>query len=330
MTSRRALSLAAVSVALLLLVPLERGTRAEDAAADGVRRARVVASVGTAPNARTVTVAELEDRLAEMPAFQRATLGRTPDAVRRRLLTEVMIRDALLSVGAEDAKLESAPAVYQALERGRSSATIRAIRAAVGPASAIPMGEVQAYYDQNRARYAAPERYQIWRILCQREDEARSVLAAALEAPTPKAFAQLARDHSLDKATFLRSGNLGFLTADGTSSEPGLRVDPVIVRAAQGVHDGDLVKAPVAEGSYFAVVWRRGTIAAAKRGVQEVAPQIRDALWRGRIKTETDRLLASLRAAKVHDLSEDLLDAPEVADAVETAGARRATRDAAP
>ncbi len=329
MITRRALSLAAVAVAVAVLL-VEAGTRADDAGPDAIRRARIVATVGAPPNARTVTVAELEDRLAEMPAFQRVTLGHTPDAVRRRVLTEVMIRDALLSVGAEDAKLEGAPAVYQALERGRASATIRAIRARTGPASAIPMADVQAYYDENRIRYDAPERYQIWRILCQREEEAKSVLTAAVADPTPKVFSQLAREHSLDKATFLRGGNLGFLTVDGASSEPGLRVDPVIVHAAQAVHDGDFVKAPVAEGSYFSVVWRRGTIPAAKRSVQDMAPQIRDAIWRTRIKTETDRLLASLRAAKVRDLSEDLLDAPEVADAVERAGARPARADAAP
>ena len=156
------------------------------------------------------------------------------------------------------------------------------------------MADVRAYYERNRARYDAPARYQVWRILCKTSDEARAVIAAAQADPTPKTFAQLARDHSQDKATALRSGNLGFLTADGTSNEPGLRVDPAVVRAAQAVRDGDIVPAPVLEGELFSVVWRRGSTAAQKRTVEEVAAPIREILARERVKTAVDALVASL------------------------------------
>jgi peptidyl-prolyl cis-trans isomerase C len=167
---------------------------------------------------------------------------------------------------------------------------------------------VQKYYDANRARYDTPERLQIWRILCKTKEEAQSVLDEAKKEPTPKEFGDLAREHSVDKATNLRAGNLGFIAPDGTSNEPGLRVDPVIVTAAHGVRDGELVSAPVAEGEYFSVVWRRGTIPATKRTVDQVAAQIRDALWKARVKDETDRLVASLRAAKLRDMNASLLD----------------------
>jgi peptidyl-prolyl cis-trans isomerase C len=133
-------------------------------------------------------------------------------------------------------------------------------------------------------------------------------LAAARTDPSTKTFAQLARDHSQDKATALRSGNLGFLTSDGESSEPGLRVDPAIVKAAQAVRDGDFVAEPVAEGDYFAVIWRRGTIAAQKRTVAEVAAPIREILWRERAKTKVDELVARLRAANVRDVHEELVE----------------------
>jgi len=76
--------------------------------------------------------------------------------------------------------------------------------------------------------------------------------------------------------------------------------------------DGDVVRAPVAEGDFFSVVWRRGTLAPQKRSVEEVAPQIREILWRQRIKDETDKLVANLRAAKVRDLHEELLDSLEL------------------
>jgi len=281
-------------------------TRAAD---DAARRAQVVVHVGPT---RAITVGELEDRIAAMPPFQRATFGDTPDIVRRRFLMEVLLPETLFSLGGEGEKLDQKLPTSYAVERALSEATIRAIRDRVGPESAIPMADVQKYYDDNRARYDTPERYQLWRILCKTRDEAAEVIAEARKEPTPKEFGELARDHSIDKATDLRAGNLGFVTADGTSNEPGLRVDPSVVRAAQGVRDGDIVPTPVPEGDAFAVVWRRGTIAATKRSVDDAAAQIRDTLWKERVKSETDKLIASLRAAKVRDVNESLLDSIEI------------------
>jgi peptidyl-prolyl cis-trans isomerase C len=277
-------------------------------AGPGDRRQHVVARVGPA----TITVGELEDRFAQVPAFQRAGLGATPAAARRQFLVEVMVHDDLLTAAAEEARLgETPPAAYQ-IERARSAATIRAIRARIGPAAAIPMQDVERYYDDNRARYDAPERYQLWRILCKTREEAQSVLEIAQREATPAKFADLARERSLDKATSLRGGNLGFVTAEGTSNEPGLRLDPAVVRAAQTVRDGAFVPQPVAEGSYFSVVWRRGTIPPSKRTVGDVAAQIRDILWKARVKKETDDLVASLRVAHVRDENASLLSTIDV------------------
>lgn len=267
-----------------------------------------VAVVGASPVSRAIAASELEDRIAAMPSFQRATFGADPDAIRRRVLSEVLVPEALFALGAQAAKLDAQPAVANAVDRSMAEATVRAVRDALGPAASISMDDVRAYYEKNRARYDAPARYLVWRILCKSSDEAQAVLDAAKADPTPKTFAQLARDHSQDKATALRSGNLGFLTDDGKSSEPGLRVDPAVVRAAQGVQDGDIVPTPVAEGEFFSVVWRRGTTPAQKRKVEEVAAPIREILRRERAKAKVDELVASLRAARVRDLHEELLD----------------------
>jgi peptidyl-prolyl cis-trans isomerase C len=310
---RRPRTAAAGLVAGMLLV--HGDTLASDAGAGAARRETAIAVVGAGPSSRTIGVGDLEDRLAAMPSFQRATFGASADGIRRRFLDEVLVRDGLLSLGAQAARLDGQPAVARALDRAASGATVRAIRDGLGPAAAISIADVRAYYERNRARYDAPARYQLWRILCKTSDEAQTVLAAAQADPTPKTFAQLARDHSQDKATALRSGNLGFLTAGGTSTEPGLLVDAAIVRAALAVRDGEFVPAPVVEGEFFAVVWRRGTTSAQKRTVEEVAAPIREIIWRERAKTEVDSLLANLRTAKVRDLHEELLDGVDLAAA---------------
>lgn len=286
-------------------------TRADDAAAPApnpanevTRRLRAVVSIG---EQRTVRVGELEDRIAALPPFQRATFGADADAVRRGFLLQVLIPESLFALGAQDQKLDQQLPTAFEVERARAGATIRAIREHIGPEAAIPMADVQAYYDANRDRYDTPERYRISRILCKTQEEAQSVLDEAKKEPNDKEFGDLARDHSIDKASNLRGGNIGFVTADGVSNEPGLKIDPAVVHAAQGVRDGQFVAAPVREGVGFAVVWRRGTIPANKRTVDDVAAQIRDTLWKTRVKTETDKLVADLRAARLKDLNEAAL-----------------------
>jgi peptidyl-prolyl cis-trans isomerase C len=321
-----------VPVFLATLLATQADTRADDAAAppsvpaDAARRATPVALLG---GSRTITVGELEDRIAALPPFQRATFGATPDEVRHQFLLSVLIPESLFALGASADKLdEQLPAAYE-VERARSRSVIRAIRERLGPESAIPMPDVQAYYDANRDRYDTPERWQVWRILCKTQEEAQGVLDAAKKDPTPKTFGDLARDHSIDKGSNLRAGNVGFINPDGTSSEPGLKVDPAVVRAVQSVKDGQIVPTPVKEPDGYDVVWRRGSIPANKRSVDDVAAQIRDTLWKQRVKDETDKLVASLRAAHLKDYAEAPLTDPSLVITVDGGGLVSAPRDAA-
>jgi peptidyl-prolyl cis-trans isomerase C len=271
----------------------------------------VVLRAGTSVS---IGASALRKRIADMPWFQRLTFGATPDAVRRRFLDEVVVPEVLVDLAAADARLSATPSVAFAIDRALSRGTLRAIESSVGPASALSAGDVRAYYEANRSRYDSVERYRISRILCATRADAQSVITAIQTGLTPRAFADLARDRSLDKATSLRGGDLGFVAEDGSSNEPGVRVDPAIVRAAKTVLDGALVPQPVAEGDAFAVVWRRGTSGAKKRTIDELSPQIRDAIVRERVNADADKLVASLRAANVRDENEGLLLTLELPD----------------
>ncbi len=318
----------ALALAVGAAFPCRGDALADDAGVTG-RRGQIVARVGPA----VIRVGDIEDRFAALAPFQRAAFGHSVDAARRRFLDDVLVKEELLALAATSRKLDEQPSTAFAIERARSSASIRALRARIGPAAAIAEDDVRRYYDEHRARYDVPERYQLWRILCKTRDEAASVLDEAKRTPTPAGFTELARNHSLDKATYLRAGNLGFLTADGVSNEPGLRVDPAIVHAAQSMRDGELVPTPVPEGEYFSVVWRRGTIAARKQALDDAAASIRDVIWKSRVKAETDKLVASLRAGKLRDFAPDRLDEvafPVVDDVARLApSARRDGADAA-
>jgi peptidyl-prolyl cis-trans isomerase C len=281
---------------------------AQDAGADAARRAQVLVRVGTT----SFSVGEVEDRIAAMPGFQRATFGATPSAIVRRFVTDIIVPEALLELRAGATAVAGRPPAAYAIERARSTATVRAIRTRVGEASAISADAVSVYYEQNRERFSTPVRYQIWWILCKTREEAQAVLDACKEKPTPATFSALARDHSLDKGTFLRGGNLGFVAEDGSTSEPGQRAGLGVVQAVAKVRDGDLVPAPVAEGEYFAVAWRRGTRPSFTRSVSEASAQIRDTLRKLQIKDETDKLVARLRTERLRNLDEAPLETADI------------------
>jgi peptidyl-prolyl cis-trans isomerase C len=301
---------ATLSATLVLLgLTLERPLHAEpDAAApaagdDAPRRARVVLTVGS----RKVTVGELEDHLAAIPPYQLEVLGASSQAVARAYLEQVLVRDLVLAEGASQRGLAQALPTSQLLVRALSGATLRNTRGPYASAAAVPPADVSRYYDENRARFLAPERVNLWRILCKTRDEAASILDTARREPTIARWNELAREHSLDKATNLRGGNLGFVAPDGVSNEAGVKVDPALVAAAQAVKDGELLPQPVAEGSAFAVVWRRGTVAANRRTLDEASAQIRAALYRERSEAAEKTLIGELRARNVKDLNPSLL-----------------------
>jgi peptidyl-prolyl cis-trans isomerase C len=276
--------------------------------AEKARRAAVVAKIGD----RVVTTGELEDRLAVVPRFQLLTFGTTPDAVRRKFLDDVIVPEVLLAKAAEDAKIANTPAVEHQLLRANSNATMRAAREKLGKADGIPMEEVKRYYEANKAQFDTPERYAIWRILCKTREEAVSVLESAKKDATPQKFTELARDHSVDKATNMRGGNLGFLGVDGTSNEAGLKADPAIVRAALPVKDGEFVPNPVQEGPYFAVVWRRGTVGAMHRTAEDAKDQIQSALFKEKLEQANKKLIDDLRARDLHDYNPELVNVIDV------------------
>lgn len=270
---------------------------------DAARRARVAIKVGS----RSVTVGELEDRLAEIPPFQSATFGATKDEIVKAYVDQVIVRDLVLGVGAEQRKLDAELPTKHQLERAKSTATLRALRAELKSPAAIPMADVTKYYEENRSRFEAPERVNLWRILSKTREEAETVLASAKRELSIQKWSDLARDHSIDKATNLRGGNLGFIAPDGSSNEAGVKVDPGLVKAASAAKDGELVPQPVAEGEAFAVVWRRSTVPATKRTLDEAAAQIRATLFRERTETAEKKLIDELRAKNVRDVNADLL-----------------------
>lgn len=264
------------------------------------RRGAIVLEVG----GKVIRVGELEDRVLALHPFEVRPLAEGGTSSLKTYLESTLVPEVLWSLLAREKKL-TAEAVTE--ERALAHATLRETERALGPAHAISEEDVRAFHVANAARYDQPERIQLWRILLSSEEEARGVLERLKKDGTAALFRELAREKSLDKASSLRAGALGFVSPDGQSSEPGLKVDPALPRAASSVKDGEFVPSPVREGEHFAVVWRRGTLKAVRRSASEAAAEIRDALWRRRREEAEQNLLARLRQEHVTDLAEGIL-----------------------
>lgn len=298
----------AVAVSLVLVAATGGPSIAGMSPAETARRSAVVLRVAT----REVTAGELEDRLAAVPRFQLLAMGNSPDEIRRKFLVDIIVPEVLIATAAESQHLDREVAAQNSIKRALASATMRVAKAQAGSINSITKDELRKYYADNRGKFDTPTRYAIWRILCAKREEAVAVIDAAKASLTVDNFTKLARDHSVDKATDLRAGNLGFLDVEGNSNEAGLKVDPVVVKAAASVKDGELVPQPVPEGGGFAVVWHRGTVAAAHRGVEEASSQIREAIFRQRTEDATKSVIDRLRSEHLIESNEGVLNGIEV------------------
>lgn len=273
-------------------------------AQQGSSGALVVAKVGP----RSVTALTLLQRLRGVPEFQLATFGSSPAEIKRNFLEQVVVRDELFALGAEARKLDQVTRARERIDHALRNARIGLLKENIE----VSPAEIAAYYSENRSRFDAPERIAVTRILCATRAEAASVLADVKSSATPQRWNDLAREHSLDKATSMRGGALGFLAEDGSSSEASVRADPVLFAAAKKVKDGELVPEPIEEGKGFAVIWRRGSTPAVHRTLEEESAVIRQVLARHKVADAVKGLTQTLRGAQKIEEHPELIDLIEV------------------
>lgn len=291
----RVVSAAIPVVALLTLGDVEPGVAAS-AAAD-----RVVAKVGDS----VITAEDLKRRLAAVPGFQLRAYGATPEEIKRNYLEQVLVPELLFAQGAR-ARGKQDDFDVRARQRDLlRTAMLLQVREEVVERSDVKPEQVAEFYKANLKRYQTPARVSVWRILVADRAKAEEIIQAAKASPTPKTWSELAQKHSLDKSTSLRGGNLGFLTADGLSADGKTQIPEALAKAAFAVKDGEIVGEPVPEGSAFAVVWRRGSMPAINRTLEEEAKAIQKILLRDRTRSAQEELLETLRKRHVTDVDAD-------------------------
>jgi peptidyl-prolyl cis-trans isomerase C len=203
------------------------------------------------------------------------------------------------------------------------SAMLQRIQAETVASAAVTDDEVRAYYDANRDKFNSPPRVALWHIQVATREEAEAILAELKKDLSPQRWNDIAREKSLDKATSMRSGNLGMVLPDGTTAEPAVKVDPRVMQAVARVKDAELVPEPVPEGDRFAVVWRRQSMKAVNRTLEQEAPSIRQVLARSRTEARVKALLERGRAQALSSYTPELVDLIDITSAGDLQPVRR-------
>jgi peptidyl-prolyl cis-trans isomerase C len=266
----------------------------------------VVVTVGES----SVTAKELSERLKKYPPYQIATLGKTPQEIRKTFVEKVIVPELLQYEEAKRRKLD-------AEDPGRRR-VIGVLQKAVeeqvkDEAAQISPVDIANYYDSNRHRFNTPKRIKIWRIVVPTEADAKKIIAevSGVDLQSLNKWNEAAKK-SADKSTALRNGELGFVTPDGQTDTPQLKVDPAIYAAADKVKDGEIVKDPVKEGERWSVIWRRGSLEPVVRSLAQESPNIQKILGREKVEEAVGKLIKQLRDEKVKNVATELLEYVEI------------------
>jgi len=276
-TLRRALLLA-------VLPPLVLSAAGASADSKPSSASPVVLKVGSA----SLTLAELQSEIDTAAPFQLASLGTSDAEIRRAYADKVSVPRLLLAEEARARKLSDTLPVKQLVDRALVEALAETVRASV--TAEVTDAVVTSYFEAHRAEFSHPERIRVFRLLVADRAEAQKLLEKARKVKDMSEWRALVRDNSIDQATRLRGGDLGFVHPNGDTEVPSLRATQELFDAAAKVKDGELVPELVAEGKHFGIVWRRGSLAAVEARLTDHEAQIRRLLIESRTRESLEGL----------------------------------------
>src|SRR5512133_99004 len=240
----------------------------------------------TTAGSSTVTVSRITDGFARLTDFQRKKYGATPHTQLHGYVEEVVARDLVLAERGKRSGLLESPRVVALHQLVLAEALTERLRERVLRDNPVTDVDVKNYYEAHPELFKTPERIRLLRLLVDTETEAQELIEKAKKLPNMDDWRNLVREKTKDRATSERGGDLGFVAADGTTDVPELEVDRALFAAAKEVKDGELVRNPVAEGKRFAVVWRRGSVAARSIALAQESDRIRQLLSHDRGEVE--------------------------------------------
>lgn len=249
----------------------------------------------------TMTSSQLGEAFARLRPFQRQKYGRTVGAQLRGYVEQVVTRDLLLAERGKRSGLLDSSRVKARHHVVLGETLVESLGKRVERENPVTDTDVKNYYDAHPELFKTPARIRIQRLLVDTKEEAIELIDRVKQLPNMDEWRNLVREKSRDKATSERGGELGFVAADGTTDVPELEVNRALFEAAQTVRDGEVVPKPVAEGTRFAIVWRRGSVAEKVLDLKQESPRIREQLLNARVDQELNELILRLRREHLRD-----------------------------
>jgi peptidyl-prolyl cis-trans isomerase D len=151
--------------------------------------------------------------------------------------------------------------------------------------------DAQRYYEEHRAQYSTPEEVQASHILLKTEGKDDAAVKKEAEELLAKVkggadFAELAKKFSQDEGSGAKGGDLGFFAREAMVKE--------FSDAAFALEPGQLASAPVKSQFGYHIIKTVAKKAATNSTLDQVRPQIEDALKYERAAKEVDRIATSL------------------------------------
>lgn len=272
--------------------------------------ALLATSVQALPGAPLLSVADeslgfaaAQARLNRLAPWQLKAFGAEPRAQAERFVRDVLGLELMLVAEARAQKLDKKPSARDAQQVILARALEASLAASILETGKVPKPLIEKYFAEHRSEFSEPARISVWRIVVSSEARAREIIKACQGAGGVQRWRQIAREESIDRATHLRNGDLGFVRADGSTDFPQLRVNPRVYAALEPLPDGAILPAPLKLDENYAVLWRRGSVAASTANLEAEREKIATLLTRKRLSEERDTLLGQLKTTylKAHN-----------------------------
>ena len=266
------------------------------------QRGIVVATVGSV----TITLGDIERRLAAQPAYARA---RYATLAQKQAYLENIVNFELLALEAHERGYDTHPDVVLAMKRALVHQFTSDDLARLTRVSQIDEADIRRYYENNPTQFNKPEQVRPRLILFKDEATAtrvRAEIVAATRADprqVQKVFGERARQNSEHRDSGLVNGDLGYLSRDGyvdrARREAEKLPDAVVAAAFALAHPGDISPLVKVDAGWYllCLVARRPAV---KRSLEDARRQITNLLLRERQDAARKKYIDALRAkAKV-------------------------------
>jgi peptidyl-prolyl cis-trans isomerase C len=250
-----------------------------------------------------ISVAEFQERINKQSPYVRA---RYTSLEQKKEFLDNLIRFEVLAREAKRRGFDQDPEVVRTMKKMMIQKLMTSEFAAAIKPEDISDEELRAYYEEHKDEYNVAEQVRVSAIVLGNAKTAREVAKAAHAAAGPannKAFQDLVREHSTDKVSRARGGDLRFF--DRTTKE----VPAPVVEAAFGLAQTGDVAGPIDTGDgTFYIIKQTGKRPAVTKTFDDLKRKLQNRLYRDKRTTAQKDFIAGLRAKATITIDEAALE----------------------